>query len=163
MAKVEQKQVVVNEIKEKLEKATSAVLVDGRGLTVDQDTKLRKALREANVDYKVYKNTMIRFAISGTQFAELDSHLDGPSTLAICYEDPTVAANIINTFKKDASNLDFKAGVIEGVYYDTAGMAIIADIPSKEVLLSRLLGSIQGPVGAFARVIKAIAENKETA
>lgn len=163
MAKVEQKQVVVNEILGKLEKATSAVLIDGRGLTVDQDTKLRKALREANVDYKVYKNTMIRFAISNTQFAELDSHLSGPTTLAICYEDPTVAANIINNFKKDASALEFKAGVIEGVYYDTEGMEIIADIPSKEILLSRLLGSIQSPIGAFARVIKAVADNKETA
>ncbi|MFR4986572.1 MAG: 50S ribosomal protein L10 [Lachnospirales bacterium] len=163
MAKVEQKQVIVNEIKEKLSKATSAVLVDARGLTVEQDTRLRKTLREAGVDYKVYKNTMMRFAIEGTEFESLGQHLEGPSTLALCYEDPTVGASILNKFKQEAKALEFKGGVIEGTYYDTKGMEIIADIPSREVLLSRLLGSIQGPVGAFARVIKAIADEKETA
>lgn len=163
MAKIEQKQVIVNEIKEKLEKATSAVLVDGRGLTVEQDTNLRKTLREAGVEYKVFKNTMLRFAIEGTAFDCLNPHLEGPSTLAICYEDPTVAASILNKFKQDAKNLEFKAGVIEGTYYDTKGMGIVADIPSRDVLLSKLLGSIQSPIGSFARVIKAIAEQKETA
>ncbi len=163
MAKVEQKQVIVNEIKDKLEKATSAVLVDGRGLTVEQDTRLRKSLREAGVDYKVYKNTMIRFAIQDTDFQSLEPHLEGPTTLAICYEDPTVAAGIINKFKAEAKALEFKAGVIEGTYYDTQGMEVIADIPSREVLLSRLLGSMKAPIGAFARVVKAIADEKETA
>ena len=163
MAKVEQKQVIVNEIKEKLSKATSAVLVDARGLTVEQDTRLRKTLREAGVDYKVYKNTMMRFAIEGTEFESLGQHLEGPSTLALCYEDPTAAAGILNKFRQEAKALEFKGGVIEGTYYDTKGMEIIADIPSREVLLSRLLGSIQGPVGAFARVVKAIADQKETA
>lgn len=163
MAKVEQKQVIVNEIKQKLEKATSAVLVDSRGLTVEQDTRLRKTLREAGVDYKVYKNTMMRFAIKDTDFASLDPHLEGPSTLAICYEDPTVAAGILNKFKSEAKALEFKAGVIEGTYYDTNGMSMVADIPSKEVLLSKLLGSIQAPIGSFARVIKAIAEQGENA
>ncbi len=158
MAKVEQKQVIVNEIKQKLEKATSAVLVDARGLTVSQDTALRKSLREAGVDYKVYKNTMMNFAITGTSFESLSKHLEGPSALAICYEDPTVAAAILNKFKEDAKSLEFKAGVIEGVYYDTKGMEIIADIPSREVLLSRLLGSFKSPIASFARVVKAIAE-----
>ena len=160
MAKVEQKQVIVNEIKEKLSKATSAVLVDARGLTVEQDTKLRKTLREAGVDYKVYKNTMMRFAIEGTEFESLGAHLEGPSTLALCYEDPTVAAGILNKFRQEAKALEFKGGVIEGTYYDTKGMEIIADIPSREVLLSRVLGSIQGQEGAFARVVKAIADEK---
>lgn len=158
MANVEQKQVVVNEIKEKLEKASSAVLVDARGLTVEQDTSLRKQLREAGVDYKVYKNTMMNFAVEGTQFEGLKEYFAGPSAIAICYEDPTVAAGIINKFKKDAKALEFKAGVIEGTCYDAAGMAAVADIPSREVLLSKLLGSFKSPMGSFARVIKAIAE-----
>ena len=163
MAKVEQKQVVVNEIKEKLDKATSAVLVDARGLTVEQDTRLRKQLREAGVDYKVYKNTMMNFAVQGTQFEGLKDYFEGPSAIAICYEDPTVAAGIINKFMKEAKALEFKAGVIEGTCYDAKGMAAVADIPSKEVLLSRLLGSFQGPMASFARVIKAIAEKQPEA
>ena len=158
MAKVEQKQVIVNEIKEKLEKATSAVLVDARGLSVEQDTALRKQLREAGVDYKVYKNTMMNFAVQGTQFEGLKDYFEGPSAIAICYEDPTVAASIMNKFMKDAKQLEFKAGVIEGTCYDAKGMAAVADIPSREVLLSKLLGSFKSPMASFARVIKAIAE-----
>lgn len=158
MAKIEQKQVVVNEIKEKLEKATSVVMVDGRGLTVEQDTTLRKNLREAGVDYKVYKNTMVHFAIQGTQFEGLDPYLEGPSTFAFSYEDPTTAASILNKEAKDVKALEFKAGVVEGVVYDAAGMKVIADIPSREELLSKLLGSFQSPMASFARVIQAIAD-----
>lgn len=163
MAKVEQKQVVVNEIKEKLEKATSAVLVDARGLSVAEDTELRKQLREAGVDYKVYKNTMMNFAVEGTQFEGLKDYFEGPSAIAICYDDPTVAAGILNKYMKTAKTLEFKAGVIEGTCYDAKGMVAVADIPSREVLLSRLLGSFQGPMASFARVIKAIADKDETA
>ena len=158
MAKIEQKQVIVNEIKEKLEKATSAVLVDARGLTVEQDTALRKSLRDAGVDYKVYKNTMMRFAVVGTQFEGLKDYFAGPSAIAICYEDPTVAAGIMSKFMKNAKSLEFKAGVIEGVCYDAKGMTAVADIPSREVLLSKLLGSFQSPMATFARVIKAVAD-----
>lgn len=158
MAKIEQKQVVVNEIKEKLEKATSAVLVDARGLTVEEDTALRKQLRDAGVDYKVYKNTMMNLAVNGTQFEGLKDYFEGPSAIAICYEDPTVAASIMNKFMKNAKNLEFKAGVVEGVCYDAKGMAAVADIPSREVLLSKLLGSFKSPMASFARVIKAIAD-----
>ena len=134
MAKVEQKQVVVNEIKEKLEKATSAVLVDARGLSVAEDTELRKQLREAGVDYKVYKNTMMNFAVEGTQFEGLKDYFEGPSAIAICYDDPTVAAGILSKYMKTAKTLEFKAGVIEGTCYDAKGMVAVADIPSREVL-----------------------------
>lgn len=158
---VEPKKLIVNEIKEKLERATSAVLVDARGLTVEQDTDLRKQLREAGVDYKVYKNSMMNFAVEGTQYEGLKEYFAGPSAIAICYDDPTTAASIINKFKKNAKVLEFKAGVIEGVTYDTAGMTAVADIPSREVLISRLLGSFKSPMGSFARVIKAIAEKSD--
>jgi large subunit ribosomal protein L10 len=160
MAKVEEKQIIVNEIKEKLEKASSAVLVDARGLSVEQDTVLRKSLREAGVDYKVYKNTMMRFAVEGTVFEPLKDYFEGPSALALSYDDPTTAASIINKFKKDAKALEFKAGVIEGTCYDAKGMEAVAGIPSREVLLSKLLGSFKSPIASFARVIKAVADEQ---
>ncbi|KAF5081116.1 50S ribosomal protein L10 [Anaerotignum sp.] len=163
MAKIEQKQVVVNEIKEKLEKAASVVMVDARGLTVDQDTVLRKQLREAGVDYKVYKNTMVHFAIQGTQFEGLDQYLSGPSAFAFSYGEATAAAAILNKIAKDAKALEFKAGVVEGVVYDAEGMKLVADIPSKDVLLSKLLGSFKSPMSSFARVIDQIAKKDAAA
>jgi large subunit ribosomal protein L10 len=158
VAKVEQKQVIVNEIKEKLATASSAVLVDAQGLTVEEDTILRKKLREAGVEYKVYKNTMMNFAVEGTQFEGLKAYFAGPSALALSYENPVAAAAAINEAAKNFKALEFKAGVVEGIVYDAAGVKAIAEIPSREVLLSRLLGSFQSPVASFARVIKAIAE-----
>ena len=161
MAKVEQKQVVVNEIKEKLEKAASVVMVDARGLTVEQDTALRKQLRDAGVDYKVYKNTMMHF--QGTEFEGLDEYLAGPSAFAFSYEDATAGASILNKVAKDVKELEFKAGVVEGVVYDAEGMKKIADIPSREVLLSKLLGSFKSPLSSFARVIDQIAKKDAAA
>lgn len=145
MAKVEQKQVVVNEIKEKLEKAASVVMVDARGLTVEQDTALRKQLRDAGVDYKVYKNTMMHFA-TRAQNLKADEYLAGPSAFAFSYEDATAGASILNKVAKDVKELEFKAGVVEGVVYDAEGMKKIADIPSREVLLSKLLAVPNPPV-----------------
>ena len=158
MAKVEQKKVIVDEIKQKLAKASSVVVVNARGLTVEQDTILRKSLREAGVDYKVYKNTMVRFAIKDTQFEGLEPYLEGPSTFAFSYEDATAAASILSKTAKEVKVLEFKAGVVEGITYDAEGMKAIAEIPSREVLLSKLLGSFKSPVSSFARVIKQIAE-----
>ena len=158
MAKVEQKQVVVNEIKEKLQKAASVVMVDSRGLSVEQDTVLRKQLRDVGVDYKVYKNTMVRFAIQGTEFAGLETFLEGPSTFAFSYDDATAGASVISKFAKEAKAIEFKAGVVEGVVYDAAGIALVANIPSREVLLSQLLGSFKSPMSSFARVIDQIAK-----
>ena len=112
MPKIEEKQLVVNELKEKIEKATSMVLVDARGLTVAEDTELRKALREKNVDYKVYKNTMINFAIKDTPFAELAKHLEGPTAVAISYDDATAAAGGLDPFVSKFEKLEFKAGVV---------------------------------------------------
>lgn len=161
MAKVELKKPIVEEISELLNGAATAVVVDYRGLTVAQDTELRKQLREAGVVYKVYKNTMINFAIEGTEFADLAQHLEGPTALAVCKDDATAAARVLAKFAKTADALEIKAGIVEGTYYDAAGMAQIASIPSREVLLSKLLGSMQSPVTNFARVIKQIAEKNE--
>lgn len=160
MAKVEVKQPIVAEISELLDGAQTAVLIDHRGLTVEQDTQLRKQLREAGVHYKVYKNTMIRFAIKGTEFESLGAHLEGPTALATSKTDATAAARILFEFAKKNPALELKAGVVEGAYYDEKGIAVIATIPSREVLLSKFLGSIQSPIANFARVIKQIAEKE---
>lgn len=161
MAKVELKKPVVEEISELLNGVATAVVVDYRGLTVAEDTELRKQLREAGVVYKVYKNTMINFAIKDTEFADLAQHLEGPTAIAVCKDDATAAARVLAKFAKTAEALEIKGGVVDGVYYDAAGIGQIASIPSREVLLSKLLGSMQSPVTNFARVIKQIAEKNE--
>ncbi|MDO4277405.1 MAG: 50S ribosomal protein L10 [Lachnoclostridium edouardi] len=161
MAKVELKQPIVAEISELFNDAKSAVIVDYRGLTVEQDTALRKKLREAGVVYKVYKNTMIRFAAKGTEFEALEPHLEGPTALAVSKEDATAPARILAEFAKTADKLELKAGVVEGTYYDEKGIQVIATIPSREILLGKLLGSIQSPITNFARVLNQIAESKE--
>ena len=163
MAKVELKQPIVAEISELLDGAATAVVVDYRGLTVAQDTELRKQLREAGVTYKVYKNTMIRRAAEGTAFAALDPHLEGPTAIAVSKTDATAPARILAEFAKKASKLEIKGGVVEGNYYDAKGMQVIATIPSREVLLGRLLGSMQSPIANFARVLNQIAEKSAEA
>ena len=161
MAKVELKKPIVEEIKEALDGAQAAVVVDYRGLTVEQDTALRKQLREAGVVYKVYKNTMINLAVKGTEFEALVPHLEGPTAIAISKEDATAPGRILYNFAKTAEALELKAGVVDGTYYDNDGIKVIATIPSRNELLSKLLGSIQSPVTNFARVIKQIAEKNE--
>lgn len=161
MAKVELKQPIVQAIVDDITGAESVVLVDYRGLTVAQDTELRKQLREAGIIYKVCKNTMMKRAFEGTEFAALEEHLEGPSAIAISKDDATAPARILCKFAKDAKALELKGGVVEGTVYDVAGLAELAKIPSREELLSRLLGSMQSPITNFARVIKQIAEKNE--
>ena len=160
MAKVAQKQVVVDEIKEKLNGASSVLLVDYRGLTVAQDMSIRKALREAGVEYKVYKNTMVNFAIQGTEFVEIAKDLEGPTAIAISYEDATAGPRILAKAAKENEKLEFKSGVVEGNYYDAAGMMAIGNIAPREELIGRLLGSFKAPIASFARVIKQVAEKE---
>ncbi|WP_432626449.1 50S ribosomal protein L10 [Brotaphodocola sp.] len=163
MAKVELKQPVVAEISELLNGAASAVVVDYRGLTVAQDTELRKALRQAGVSYKVYKNTLIKRAAEGTEFAALDPNLEGPTAIAVSKDDATAPARVLAEFAKKADKLEIKGGVVEGTYYDAKGMQVIATIPSREVLLGKLLGSIQSPITNLARVLNQIAEKQAEA
>ena len=158
MAKVELKAPIVDEISEKIKTAHAAVLVDHRGLTVEQDTQLRRQLREAGVSYKVYKNTMMKRAFEGTDFAELDKLLDGPSALALAEEDVTAPARVLVKFAKTANQLEIKGAVIEGTYYDVAGVEELAKVPSREELLGRLFGSWKSPISNIARVLNQIAE-----
>jgi len=161
MPKIEQKQVVINEIKEKLDKSLSLVIVDARGLTVIQDTELRRKLRTAGVDYKVYKNSMMEFAVKDTAFEPITEFLKGPSTMAFSYDDATSAARLIAEEMKGMPKLEFKAAVVDGTLYDAAATDALSKIAPREELLSRLLGSFKSPMSSFARVVKAIAEEKE--
>ena len=160
MAKVELKQPIVQEISENIKDAQSVVVVDYRGLTVAEDTQLRKALREAGVTYKVYKNTMMKRAFAGTAFESLTKDLDGTNAIAISKDDATAPARIIAKFAKTAPKLEMVSGVVEGNYYDKAGMEALANVPSREELLGKLLGSIQSPIANLARVLNQIAESK---
>ena len=158
MAKVELKKPVVEEISAAIKDAQSVVLVDYRGLTVEQDTELRRQLRAAGINYKVYKNTMMNFAFKDTDCEALLSYLEGPSALAISKEDATAPARVLCKFAKTAEALEIKGGIVEGVAYDAAGIVNVSKIPSREELLSKFLGSIQSPITNFARVMNQLAE-----
>lgn len=161
MAKVELKAPIIEEIKANVENAKSIILVDYRGLTVEQDTALRKAFRENGVVYKVYKNTYLKMAFAGTQYEVLSDKLDGPTAVAFAMESETVAAKIVVDTKKKADAIEFKAGVVGGELYDPKGLEVIATIPSRDELISKLLGSLQSPIANIARVLKQIADAKE--
>ena len=138
--------------------AQSVVLVDYRGLTVEEDTQLRKQLREAGIIYKVYKNTLMNFAFKGTDCESMSSLLEGPSAIAVSKEDATAPARILAKFAKEAPALEMKAGVVEGTFYDQDGIKVIANIPSRDELLAKLFGSLQSPITNLARVLNQIAE-----
>ena len=157
------KQVIIDEIKAKLDGAQSAVVIDYMGTTVAQADAMRKKLREANVDYTVYKNTLIKRAIEGTEFAPLAEVLDGPSAIAISKEDATAPARVLKEVIDDFKKMEFKAGVVEGTYYDHEGIREIASIPSRDVLIAKFMGSIQSPVSKFVRTVQAIADDRAEA
>ena len=162
-ANTEVKQPVVSEISELLNGAQAAVIADYRGLTVEQDTELRKQLREAGVVYKVYKNTMIRLAAKGTEFEALSPALEGPTALAVHKTDAAVPAKVLYEFAKKNPQLELKAGVVDGTYYDSKTITVIATIPGRNELLGRLFGSMKGSISGFARVLNQIAEQKAEA
>ena len=163
MAKVKLKKPIVAEIAESIEGAQSVVVVHYCGITVDQDTRLRKEMRENGIVYKVYKNTMMNFAFKGTACEPLCAHLEGPNAIAISKTDATAPARIIAKYAKEAKTLEMKAGIVEGDFYDAEGMKAIAQVPSREELLGKLLGSIQSPISNLARVLNQIAEAKAEA
>jgi large subunit ribosomal protein L10 len=157
------KEAKVAEIKEKLEKSKAVVLSKYQGLTVEEDTVLRKNLREAGVEYKVYKNTLVTLAAKELGLDGVCEYLEGPVSITFSYEDVTVGARVLNDFAKDHKALELKAGIVEGEIYDEAKIKQLATIPSKEVLIAKLLGSIKSPISSFARVLSAIADSKGSA
>ena len=154
------KQVVIDEIKGKLDKAKSAVLIDYIGITVEQADELRKKLREADVDYTVYKNTLMKRAVDGTDYEPFKNILEGPSALAVSYEDATAPARVLNEAIKKFGKMEFKGGMVEGQYMDKDAIIEVAKIPSREILLAKFMGSIQSPVSALVRTFQAIADAK---
>ena len=158
----ELKEAKVAEIKEKLEKSKAVVLSKYQGLTVEEDTDLRKKLREAGIEYKVYKNTLVILAVKELGLNGIVEYLEGPVSVAFGYEDVTVGAKILNDFAKDHKSLELKAGIVEGEIFDEAKIKQLATIPSKEILIAKLLGSIKSPISSFARVLSAIADSKGT-
>lgn len=158
-----EKQLIIDEIKGKLEKASSAVVIDYIGITVAQADSMRKKLREADVDYTVYKNTLVKRAIEGTEFAALADVLEGPSALAISYDDAVAPARVINGAIKEFKKMEFKAGVVEGNYFDAKGMEAIASLPSRDELIAKFMGSINSPVSKAVRTFQAIADAKQEA
>ena len=156
-----QKQIIIDEIKDKFERAESAVVIDYMGITVAEADEMRKKLREAEVDYTVYKNTLVKRAIEGTKYEALGEILEGPSGFAFSYDDATAPARVLNDARKAYKKMEFKGGIIEGEYFDKENIEKIAASPSRDTLISKFMGSIQSPIANFARVVAQIAEQKE--
>jgi large subunit ribosomal protein L10 len=155
-----EKQIIVDEIKDKIQRSKSAVVVDYLGISVAQADAMRKKLREADVDYTVYKNTLVKRAIEGTEFALMAEVLEGPSAFAFSYDDATTPARLISESIKEYKKMAFKAGFVEGTYYDAEGMTAIASIPGRDVLIAKFMGSIQSPISKLVRTFQAIADAK---
>ena len=154
----EKKQAVAQMV-EKLQKAQSGVFVDYRGLTVSEDTDLRNKLRAAGVEYKVIKNTLTRFAAKEVGYDELDPILNGPTSLAVSYDDPIAPAKVIAEFAKGNEKLEIKSGFLDGKVISLDEIKTLANTPSKDVLIAKLMGSLNSPVSSLARVLQAIVDN----
>ncbi len=155
-AKVEK----VAEIKEKLQKASSFILVDYKGLTVAEDTALRNEFRSKGVSYHVYKNRLMRIALNELGFNQFDDALNGPTAIALGSSDIAAPAKIAFDKAKAFKKMAVKCGLVDGSYLDEAGCQVLATLPSREGLISQILGLLQSPMAGFARTIAAIAEKK---
>jgi large subunit ribosomal protein L10 len=158
---IEKKQALVGEIADKLKNSPSTVIVDYRGLSVAQVTELRKQLREAGVEFKVYKNTMTRRAAEQAGIEGLQEFLTGPNAIAFGAEDVVAPAKILNEFAKKNEALEIKAGVLEGNFVSVEEVKALAELPSREGLLSMVLSVLQAPIRNFALAAKAVADQTE--
>lgn len=156
---LEQKKTAVAELVEKLKSAQAGVVVDYRGLTVEEDTKLRAKFREAGVEYKVIKNTLTRFAIKEVGFDAMDEQLNGPTSLAISADDPVAPAKIISDFAKENENIKIKAGFLDGKVISLDEIKTLANTPSRDVLIAKIMGSLNSPVSALVRTLQALVDN----
>lgn len=160
---LESKEIVVNEVKEKLQKANAVVLVDYKGINVEDVTELRKKFREAGVDYKVYKNTLFKRASQELGIEALHEHLQGTVAVAFSYGDAIAPAKMLNQFMKEhpKTTISVKAGYVDGKLYDAKDVKALGDLPSKDILISMLLGALQGTVRNLAYMLNEIKERKE--
>jgi large subunit ribosomal protein L10 len=156
-----EKQVLVSEVSSKLSESSCTIVADYRGLNVKQVTELRKQLREAGVEFQVLKNTVVRRATAEAKLTELDQYLTGPTAVAFSKTDLVAAAKIITDFAKKNDKLSVKAGVVEGRVVDNAQIKALAELPSRDGLLSMLLSVLQAPMRNFALAVKAVSEQKE--
>jgi large subunit ribosomal protein L10 len=154
VAVTNEKKTVVSELKAKLVATKGAVLVNYRGLTVAQDTKLRRKFREAGVDYFVAKNTMLRLAAEQAGIEGLEPFLEGPSAIALSVTDPVIAAKVLADFLKEVKTISIKSGILEGTVIDEAGVKALANLPSREVLLSRVCAGMQSPIVGLVNVLQ---------
>ncbi len=157
------KEAKVAEIKEKLAKAQGVVFSQYQGLNVEEDTQLRKNLREVGVEYKVYKNTLVILAARELGIEGIVTHLQGSISMAFGYEDATVAARVLNEFTKTHKKLELKAGIIQGKIFDGAEVNALASIPPRDVLIAKLLGSFKAPLSNLAYLLNSVKEQKESA
>lgn len=149
------KKQLVETLSEKIQGAKSFVLADYRGLTVEQDTELRSALRKANIEYKVVKNSMVRFAVKQNDLDELESHLVGPTSMAISSEDPIAPVKVLSEYAKKFKKLELKVGVVEGRITDLDGLKAIAELPSREELIAKTVGMFNAPIYGLVNVLDA--------
>ncbi|MDW7670822.1 MAG: 50S ribosomal protein L10 [Bacillota bacterium] len=159
---IEMKKAIVEEIADKFSRSTSAILYDYRGLTVEEVTELRKQFRDAGVDYKVYKNTLVKRALEQAGVEGLTDLMEGPNAIAFSYDDPITPAKIGSEFAKTHKELELKAGIVEGEFFNETKVKELAAIPTREVLIAKLLGSLKAPVSNFAYLLQAIID-KQTA
>ena len=152
---LEQKKQIVQGLTEKIKSAQSIVLADYRGLTVEQDTALRNALRAAGVDYKVVKNTLTSLAMKASGLEDLDGFLSGPTAMAISTTDAVAPAKILAEYAKKFEKLELKAGMVEGKVIDVDGIKALAELPSREVLIAKVLGGFNAPISGFVTVLNA--------
>lgn len=156
---LEQKKQVVAQLVETLKSAQAGVLVDYRGITVEQDTQLRAKLREAGVEYKVVKNTLTRFAAKEVGFEALDEQLNGPTALAISTTDAVAPAKVISDFAKEVEALQIKAGFVDGKVISLDEVKTLASTPSREVLIAKVMGSLNAPISKLVRTLQALVDN----
>ena len=158
---LELKKAVVADIKDKFERAKCVVLVDYRGLTVAEDTALRTEFRKAGCEYAVLKNTMIDLAIKEMGFeGDMKPFLNGPTAVAFSYDDMVAPAKVVKGFIEKSKKLTIKCGVCDGAFLDVAGVNALADLPSKEVLIAKIMGSMMSAVSKFVYVVEAIRKQK---
>ena len=158
---LEQKQQLVKDLKENLGQAVAGVVVDYKGITVADDTKLRRELREAGIHYFVVKNTMLRRALEGSGYEELENVLEGTTALALSNEDPVAAARILQKYADDTqTTFAVKAGFVEGKTLDVEGVKNLASLPTKEQLLAQLCSALNGNIRGLAVALNAIVEKQ---
>lgn len=150
----------VKEIEDKFDRAQCIVLANYQGIDVEEDTQLRKLMREAGVDYKVYKNRLVKIVAQKLGYDFLLDHLEGAVSIAFGYNDVVLPAKILNDFSEKSRKLSLKIGIVRNEFYDNDKIKKLASIPSKDVLMAKLLGSIRSPLSKFVYVVNAVKESK---